>query len=434
MGQQITVVTRLVGDFAVLTGNRSMTGQDSETYASPSSTDGSDSIGSLLAMRLFDEDPDLNHVHVQSNIATLRREGGWDTTSLASAVSTMEMLFVFWDEKAPKAHVPIGGEGRGIQIEAPSSARVAGAVDDAEYLESLRSSHYNATITSITSAHQSLWIIEVTPDLAPPEYHAGQYATLGLGFWEPRVDGYQEKLDEGQDTKLARRSYSISSSILDADNNLLDPDADQFLEFYLVLVKKDWQDTPAILTPRLFNKTVGDRIYLGGKLAGRYRLDKLTNDSNDVLLLATGTGEAPHNRMVLDLLRRGHTGRIVSVCAARYARDLAYLDVHQKLMTMYDNYFYVPMTTREPENEGNKLYIQDLLRSDGLAEALGGPLDPDNLHIFLCGNPAMIGLPEWESDTPRYPREEGAAEILASRGFTIDRRGVAGNVHYEEYW
>jgi ferredoxin--NADP+ reductase len=103
-------------------------------------------------------------------------------------------------------------------------------------------------------------------------------------------------------------------------------------------------------------------------------------------------------------------------------------------MTLYDNYSYVPMTTREPEDEGNKLYIQDLLRSDGFAEALGGPPDPDNLHIFLCGNPAMIGLPEWESETPTYPREEGAAEILASLGFIIDRRGVAGNVHYEEYW
>ncbi len=434
MGQRITVATRLDGDFAVLTGDRSMTGQDSETYASRNSTDASGSMGSLLAMRLFDNDPDLNHVHIQSNITTLRREGGWDTASLARAVRTIEMLFVFWDTSATDAHGPIGGEGRGLAIETPSPAGVVGAGADDEFLESLRSSHYNATITSITAAHESLWIMEVTPDLALREYHAGQYATLGLGFWEPRVDGHQEQLDEGQVEKLARRSYSVSSSILDADNNLLDPDAVQSLEFYLVLVMKDWQDTPAILTPRLFNKTVGDRIYLGGKLAGRYRLDKLTNDNNDVLLLATGTGEAPHNRMILDLLRRGHTGRIVSVCAARYARDLAYLDVHQRLMTLYDNYSYVPMTTREPEDEGNKLYIQDLLRSDGFAEALGGPPDPDNLHIFLCGNPAMIGLPEWESETPTYPREEGAAEILASLGFTIDRRGVAGNVHYEEYW
>jgi len=28
----------------------------------------------------------------------------------------------------------------------------------------------------------------------------------------------------------------------------------------------------------------------------------------------------------------------------------------------------------------------------------------------------------------------GVCELLAARGFVLDRRGVDGNVHYEEYW
>ncbi len=34
----------------------------------------------------------------------------------------------------------------------------------------------------------------------------------------------------------------------------------------------------------------------------------------------------------------------------------------------------------------------------------------------------------------RFPEPRGVAEILTGLGFTVDRRGVHGNVHFEEYW
>jgi hypothetical protein len=46
----------------------------------------------------------------------------------------------------------------------------------------------------------------------------------------------------------------------------------------------------------------------------------------------------------------------------------------------------------------------------------------------------MIGLPEWADDRPRFPEPQGAVELLVERNFIIDRRGVRGNVHYDEYW
>ncbi len=69
-----------------------------------------------------------------------------------------------------------------------------------------------------------------------------------------------------------------------------------------------------------------------------------------------------------------------------------------------------------------------------MEEELGIDLDPSGSHFFLCGNPGMIGLPEWDGDTPTFPESRGMAQVLAERGYTIDRRGVTGNVHYEEYW
>lgn len=92
------------------------------------------------------------------------------------------------------------------------------------------------------------------------------------------------------------------------------------------------------------------------------------------------------------------------------------------------------MTTRESENQDNKVYIQDLIESGVLEEDLDLTLDPSCMHFFLCCNPAMIGLPEWDGDTPTFPETRGVAEILVERGFILDHRRIVGNIHYEEYW
>ena len=74
------------------------------------------------------------------------------------------------------------------------------------------------------------------------------------------------------------------------------------------------------------------------------------------------------------------------------------------------------------------------LRDDDFGERLGVHLSPDTSHVFLCGNPAMIGLPEEENGELVYPQPEGVVALLAKRGFTLDRRNAPGNIHYEEYW
>ena len=350
MGRSIAVKTHVTGDLATLVSDRPLTGEDGEAFASPGDALTAGTPASVLAERLFNGDSAINHVFAHSNVVEVKRDGGWDATSLTEVTHALKVLLASPDALGANNSMPIGGEGLGLTVAEPSRTAVTDVALDPAHIESLRAASYNATITSIRRVHDSLWIIDVTPDGEFPNYQAGQYATLGLGFWEPRIDGRHEEFAEGQIEKLARRSYSISSSILDAEHELLDPTAEVSLEFYVVLVETDWQATPAILTPRLFGKGVGDRIYLGRKIAGRYRLDKLTGNHNDVAFLATGTGEAPHNRMVLDLLSDGHRGQIVSVCTSRYLRDLAYLDTHNKLMEQYDNYRDFPMTTREQEN------------------------------------------------------------------------------------
>ncbi|CAN5747823.1 ferredoxin--NADP reductase [soil metagenome] len=398
MGQTIQVQSTQIGDVALFDTDRSLTGQDSHSFAGPS--DGDDPPA-LLSNRLFDSDPAMRHVHVLSNTVSIERDGGWDQASVAAASSVISNLFVFYNA-------------------------------DADPNDTLREENYNATISHVRAHNDELWVMKVKPDGNIEGFVPGQYTTLALGYWERRADAAEEEIDDGQRRKLARRSYSVSSSIVDRDTGELVASEPGDVEFYVVKVPPGKEETPA-LTPRIFSKEVGDRIFMGRKFTGRYTLEGVVPDDK-VVFLSTGTGEAPQNAMTAELLRGGHRGPILNLVCVRYRDDLAYVPEHEIVQQKWENYRYEVLTTREPENLDNKVYIQDLVRDGTLEELLGGPLDPADTHVFLCGNPAMIGLPKWEDDTPIFPEPEGVCELLHERGFTIDHLKTKGNVHYEEYW
>jgi len=207
-------------------------------------------------------------------------------------------------------------------------------------IEALRDKEYNATISYVEFVHPELWILRVKADGGTPDHKAGQYASLALGYWEPRIDDAMEPEVEEKFTKLVRRSYSICCRVLDDDGNLVGSPHDDELEFYVVLVAPTEEWIPG-LTPRLALKGVGDRIFMGRKAAGRYTLDPVTDPTSAVVFLSTGTGEAPHNVMITDLLRRGHRGPIVSAVTVRHNHDLAYMHQHRALEERFDNYHYL---------------------------------------------------------------------------------------------
>ena len=62
----------------------------------------------------------------------------------------------------------------------------------------LRDEHYNATITRFEQRHSDLWVLGVRPDHGVTSHIPGQYASLGLGFWEDRIDDF---VDPGIDDR-----------------------------------------------------------------------------------------------------------------------------------------------------------------------------------------------------------------------------------------
>jgi ferredoxin--NADP+ reductase len=264
---------------------------------------------------------------------------------------------------------------------------------------------------------------------------------LGLGYWEPRhKDATPEKeLGDKKIRRLVRRAYSVSHPILDADGNLLKPDKIDFLEFYIVLViRHEGQSAPG-LTPRLFLKKEGDRLNVGQKFTGEYTLqcmDEIRNRDDGLAVFGgTGTGEGPHNRMIWELLSTGYRGQIASINVVRYRKNLAYEAIYRKLEGQYPNLSYHALITREPDSIHNKVYIQDYIESGQLEDELARKMSPSDTHIFLCGNPAMIGIPRVRNGKKIWPKgKKGVIQIMENRGFIMDYSRTKGNIHYEKYW
>jgi ferredoxin--NADP+ reductase len=110
-------------------------------------------------------------------------------------------------------------------------------------------------------------------------------------------------------------------------------------------------------------------------------------------------------------------------------------------MRRYSNYWHRVLTTREAENIDpnrygycGKQYLQDLVRTESLERATGVPLDPLHAHVFLCGNPEMIGVSRRASNGTSPVPTGSMLDLLLARGFQPDRPQRPGTVHFERYW
>src|SRR5262249_61278515 len=144
-----------------------------------------------------------------------------------------------------------------------------------------------------------------------------------------------EELKPGDEARLVRRAYSISHPVLDDSGRLVDNDKTDYLEFYITLVR-DGPDPskPPALTPRLFLLKEGDRLNIGEKITGHYTLQHVKPTDN-VLLLGTGTGDAPHNYMTWAPLNTGHRGKILSACCVRLQQARGYFNTPHRLVRDY---------------------------------------------------------------------------------------------------
>ncbi len=102
MGQPIQVMDRVVlGDVALFDTDRTLTGQDGETYSTMADTERTETFGSAIAARLLESDDRLDSVYVLSNSLSLRRPDGWTEEALDNASETIRTFFIVYEENKP---------------------------------------------------------------------------------------------------------------------------------------------------------------------------------------------------------------------------------------------------------------------------------------------------------------------------------------------
>jgi hypothetical protein len=95
VGQRIVLrASTVIGDVAIFDTDRTISGQDGESFASPAAAQDGISFSARLAERIFELDDAVTAVFVQSNAVTVRRSGGWSSTDEVG--SAIEGFFEYY--------------------------------------------------------------------------------------------------------------------------------------------------------------------------------------------------------------------------------------------------------------------------------------------------------------------------------------------------
>lgn len=265
----------------------------------------------------------------------------------------------------------------------------------------------NAVVAQRIEVAPGLIILRAAPEgWALPDFHPGQFTVIGLPPSAPRYAFSDPEDPPLEPDKLIRRAYSIASSSVDRE----------YIEFYVTLVNS------GALSPRIFALKAGDRLWLSPKMTGMFTLKEVPEDKN-VALVATGTGLAPYMSMLRTLLEPGGPRHFAVVHGARRSSDLGYRSELVTLQRICKNFAYIPVISNPEEDPVPWLqatgWVQDMWKSGAVNRAWGMEAAPENTHVFLCGNPAMV---------------EAMVAILGNQGFCEHTRHKPGQIHVERYW
>jgi len=97
MGQTIEINgTDVIEHVLVIDTDRSLAGQDGETFNGVEAARSKTSFPARLAVRLFESDDSVDHVFVMSNLVQVRRPAGWNQETSAAAAQVVADFFRYY--------------------------------------------------------------------------------------------------------------------------------------------------------------------------------------------------------------------------------------------------------------------------------------------------------------------------------------------------
>lgn len=240
---------------------------------------------------------------------------------------------------------------------------------------------------------EGLFTLSVRSD-GVESFQPGQFLHLAL----PEEGAYKEPLE---DSNRVNRPYSVASPF------------GKTLEFFIVLVK-DGQ-----LTPKLWDLEVGDHLEVSQGASGRFTLEQAPKSEN-LWLVATGTGLAPYIAMLRTETPWSTYQNVIVVHGARHHSDLAYTEELQSYKLQYPGRFHLVQTlTRERVPGLLHGRIPRLFDNRDIEEEVGIDCWGTSSTVLLCGNPAMLDAME---------------TMLKQRDMNRHRSKSPGQIVVERYW
>lgn len=277
---------------------------------------------------------------------------------------------------------------------------------------------YNATAEVLRESPRAR-VIRVRPDRPKRSHLGGQYGSLGLA-------------SDADPAKLVKRAYSLSHPVLDRESGeLVDLDGTDWLEFYFNRVEA----APGRegLTPKLFALKTGDRLFCGEKITGHCTLERVPRE-RDVLLVSTTTGEAAANSILADFLAQGRPGAAASLVLGDAGWESLYKAEHAALPARFPNVRVRSLCAADAVARAEALLTSALADPDASRRELGFALAPGRTHVFLIGDPAMIGAPQKLGAWSYEAAAGGLLPLLSAKGFTPATRFKEGDIDHESYW
>ena len=214
----------------------------------------------------------------------------------------------------------------------------------------------------------------------------------------------------GQYTKV---SLSINDQEVARPYSFVNSPNEDILEFYSVSVPN------GPLSTAMQKLKEGDNINIGPKGNGFLILNEIPITEN-IWMLATGTAIGPYLSILKTKDSWTKFKKVILVHAVRYEKELTYQDTIRDIKDQYgDRFIYISYVSREETNTSLRGRIPKDIGNGVLEKEANIQMNPNNTHVMICGNPAML------KDT---------TVELKKIGLKKHRRSSPGHITTENYW
>ncbi|WP_343128180.1 FAD-binding oxidoreductase [Buchnera aphidicola (Takecallis taiwana)] len=244
----------------------------------------------------------------------------------------------------------------------------------------------NAKVVKITRWTKRLFKIILHAPITP--FLAGQFAKIAIKISEK---------------KYIKRVYSYVNAPHDKN-----------LEFVITLIPN------GIMSNKLYHLTIGEEILISKEASGFFTMQEIPT-CQILWMMATGTAIGPFCSILQDGTGLEKFKKIILIYAVKYATELVYLPLINKIKKRYQNKLIIQTITSQEKNINSLTgRIPKLLCNNILEQNIGYNICPKTSHVMLCGNPDMV--------------KETQSILIQKFNLKKHLRRMPGHISSENYW